>query len=322
MSNKPFFSVIMPCYNYGSYIGESLTSLQNQTFENWECLVIDDGSTDNTAKEIEKIQKSDARIKYFFQNNAGPSIARNLGLKNAKGQFIQFLDADDAIERNKFFYAHAFLVKNQNETLVYGNGRVFIENNMDTLFLNHPNQNQFEHFLENSEGEMLISELVEGNSLFINMPLTETKIAQELAFDVTLDRNEDWDFWMQLALKGVRFTRLPIKELDNSLVRAHEGSLITNEIKMDLSLVQMREKWARIIQGKASELNTEKLQLANLILGIKLKQNNKYADGNKSLWNSIVLQAKFKITAFSIIALLIPGTTAMKLLKKVTGQKS
>ena len=88
-------SVIVPVFNMESYIGECLASIQRQTIKNMEILVIDDGSTDNSAAVIKEMAGKDSRIQYFYQENTGSGAARNLGLKNAKGDYIAFLDSDD-----------------------------------------------------------------------------------------------------------------------------------------------------------------------------------------------------------------------------------
>src|SRR5215831_15925290 len=97
----PLVSVIVPAYNYGSLIGETLDSLRNQTYNNWECWVIDDGSTDNTSEVVRVYCKSDPRIKYLPQMNSGPSVARNNGIRHSRGSYLQFLDADDLLEKRK-----------------------------------------------------------------------------------------------------------------------------------------------------------------------------------------------------------------------------
>ena len=95
-------SVIIPCYNQGDYIAESLQSLQSQSYGNWECIVVDDGSTDRTAFVVEDFSKTDTRIRLISKPNGGSASARNLGLTKVSGDFIQFLDADDILENSKF----------------------------------------------------------------------------------------------------------------------------------------------------------------------------------------------------------------------------
>ena len=89
----PFFSVVIPLYNKQNYIEETLESVFNQTFENFEIIIVNDGSTDNSAKVLESIE--DKRIRVINQENAGVSVARNNGIKEAKTEYICFLDADD-----------------------------------------------------------------------------------------------------------------------------------------------------------------------------------------------------------------------------------
>src|SRR5258706_9894136 len=98
---KPLVSVIIPTFNNAPYLVESLNSVLNQSFRNFEVLVIDDGSTDNTA---EVLQPYSASIRYIRQNNGGPSSARNRGLKEALGQFIAFQDSDDIWLADKLLF--------------------------------------------------------------------------------------------------------------------------------------------------------------------------------------------------------------------------
>ncbi|MDD2523563.1 MAG: glycosyltransferase family 2 protein [Endomicrobiaceae bacterium] len=94
MKNKPFFSIIIPLYNKENYIIRTITSVLNQTFQDFEIIIINDGSTDNSLQIAKKI--IDPRIKIFNQKNLGVNNARNAGIKKSKGLFIAFLDSDDA----------------------------------------------------------------------------------------------------------------------------------------------------------------------------------------------------------------------------------
>lgn len=90
-------SIIVPMYNSEKYIQRCLESIQEQTYEQWECLCIDDGSKDNTKEKVQKFVNSDKRFFYIFQENAGPSVARNRGIEEAKGEYITFVDSDDFV---------------------------------------------------------------------------------------------------------------------------------------------------------------------------------------------------------------------------------
>ena len=99
--HTPFVSVIMPAYNAATFIAGSIKSVVKQSFTNWELIIIDDGSTDNTKNIINCFINKDARIKYHYQQNGKQGKARNAGLALAKGKYIAFIDADDVWLPNK-----------------------------------------------------------------------------------------------------------------------------------------------------------------------------------------------------------------------------
>ena len=92
MKKAPVVSVIMPLYNKRPYVRRAIDSVCEQTFTDWECIIIDDGSTDGSVSEI---PTDDGRIRFFQQKNAGPAAARNRGIGEARGELVAFLDADD-----------------------------------------------------------------------------------------------------------------------------------------------------------------------------------------------------------------------------------
>ena len=96
--NKPFFSVIIPSYNRASFIGIAIDSVIRQSFQDWELIIVDDGSTDDTKKVI--LSYHDKRITYIYQEKKERCAARNLGILNSKGAYICFLDSDDYYLRN------------------------------------------------------------------------------------------------------------------------------------------------------------------------------------------------------------------------------
>jgi len=89
----PHVSVVIPTYNRSKFVKEAIESVLEQSYKNFELIVVDDGSTDDTRSVVEQI--SDNRVKYYYKNNSGPAAARNLGLDKSKGQYISFLDSDD-----------------------------------------------------------------------------------------------------------------------------------------------------------------------------------------------------------------------------------
>src|ERR1700741_2348642 len=91
-NNMTLVSIIIPSYNAGRFITETINSVINQTYKDWELIIINDGSTDNTLSLIETFSKQDHRISVFTKNNSGVSDTRNTGIDKAKGEFIAFLD--------------------------------------------------------------------------------------------------------------------------------------------------------------------------------------------------------------------------------------
>ncbi len=104
MNDSPLVSVIIPTYNRAHLIGETLDSVLAQTYQNWECIVVDDGSTDNTDEVVGNYVKKDPRFKYFHRPDEhlpGGNGARNYGFKMSKGEYVNWLDSDDLIAEDK-----------------------------------------------------------------------------------------------------------------------------------------------------------------------------------------------------------------------------
>ena len=99
--NHPKVSVIIPAFNIESYISDALRSLSSQTFQDFEALIIDDGSTDRTAEQVTSFIQQDSRFKLLQKANGGLSSARNFGIHQANGEYIALLDGDDLYLPNK-----------------------------------------------------------------------------------------------------------------------------------------------------------------------------------------------------------------------------
>ena len=203
--SQSLISIIMPAYNVENFISQSIESVINQTYQNWELIIIDDGSTDKTKDICNKYNNSDTRIKYYFQNNSRQSAARNKGIKLANGEIIAFLDADDLWLPEKI----SFSLKELNNI------------NVDLLFTDTFYFNESESFgVYKDEDRMYIPNNVykgdEGIKLFIEsnrIPML-TVLAMKSAlikaglFDESISKAEDYDLWLRMlktnsSLKGV-----------------------------------------------------------------------------------------------------------------------
>jgi glycosyltransferase involved in cell wall biosynthesis len=186
----PTISVIIPIYNAAKYLNTAIKSVLNQTFFDFELLIIDDGSTDNT-KEITK-GFDDRRIQYFYQSNQGKSQARNNGINRSKGRFISFLDADDFYYKTKLKCLLDFLNNNPHVGCVAG-GVCRISENGQIIFKKKHQDNKI----------ITIKDLLFGNSINVCSTLIRSDYVKKIkGFDICLKRGEDWDFHYRLALSG------------------------------------------------------------------------------------------------------------------------
>jgi len=109
---KPIVSVICPCYNQEKYLSETIDSVLAQSMEDWELVIVDDGSKDNSASIAKDYVQRDQRVKYIYQDNAGPSSARNHGVKESTGKYVFFLDGDDKIAPNYLKLGISYMEEN------------------------------------------------------------------------------------------------------------------------------------------------------------------------------------------------------------------
>lgn len=188
MSDKPVISVIVACYNQSLYLMDALTSVRNQTLSDWECIIVNDGSTDETDSLAREACYHDKRFIYLPKPNGGVSSARNAGIKIARGKFILPLDSDDKIHPEYLSKAVNILEKETNVKLVYCKACKFgcVEEDWDL-----PEFNYHELLLGNN---MIFAASIFRREDFISTGGYRTNMQSGW---------EDWDFWI-LFLNGVR----------------------------------------------------------------------------------------------------------------------
>lgn len=179
----PKVSIIVPAYNNGEYIGEALDSVIAQTYPHWECIVVDDGSTDNTRKIVADYYQKDSRITYLYQENSGPSVARNNGIANTSGEFILPLDADDKIADTYIEKAVNHFLKHPETTLVYCRISHFGKCNGEW------NIGDYNH-----------TDLIYGKCIiFCSAMYKRNDYIQTSGYNPNMRHGyEDWDFWLTL----------------------------------------------------------------------------------------------------------------------------
>ncbi len=240
----PLVSVVIPVYNYARFLPQAAESLLAQTETDWDCWLVDDGSTDDTQAVCEALVRRDGRFHYLFQAHRGLPAARNLGLRHARGNFIQFLDADDRLEPRKLSAQCRFLNEHPEIDIVYG--EAFYEDGKSRTSA---------VFSDCRHGAL--PSFVRENAAAVNAFLMRRSVLEEAGpLDESLEAYEDWDFWLRCALKKKTFSYAPAGEDAAAVVRTHSGSMIQNRLKMLSALVAVRRKIAPLLpEGEARKIN-------------------------------------------------------------------
>lgn len=180
--NHPLVSVIVPCYNQAGYLGEALDSVLNQTYSNWECVIVNDGSPDNTEEIAKLFCNKDTRYRYVSQQNMGLSSARNTGVLLSKGVYILPLDADDLIDSTYIEKAVSYFIQFPNTKLVYCKANKFGK--------------------ENGGWELppyKYERLIWDNCIFCSAMYRRCDYDKTNGYNTNMVHGlEDWDFWLSL----------------------------------------------------------------------------------------------------------------------------
>lgn len=254
--DAPAISVVIPCYGQSHLLPQALASLAAQTFPYWEAIVVDDGSPDDTAAVVARHAQSDSRVKLLRKANGGLSSARNAGIAQARGQFLQFLDADDLLEAEKFADDISTLKNSPSGSVVIS----------DYCFLNEKGE-RFTHRrcaprFFGSDFQLEVAIRWETDlSIPVHSFLIDAKFFKEslLRFDESLPNHEDWDMWMQLFAfsPSVFYTRRI-----GSIYRISSNSMARNFQAMYAGFVKAISKHAIELQTRESLRHALKAKLA------------------------------------------------------------
>ncbi|OGU23031.1 MAG: hypothetical protein A2X85_14300 [Geobacteraceae bacterium GWF2_54_21] len=185
----PLVSIIIPTYNSASFITEAIDSCLMQTYTKFEIIVINDGSTDNTD---EVVLKYIDKITYIKQENAGAARARNLGIAEAKGDYIAFLDADDIWITDKLQKQIEIMKRNPNIALVYGKFENFSEGTNEILSI----------MPDSIQSGFLFDHILINNLIGLSSVLVRKSVLDEVgSFDERLLTAEDTNLWLKIAYK-------------------------------------------------------------------------------------------------------------------------
>lgn len=229
-----FISVVIPCYQQGRFLKSCIESLQSQTYKNWEAIIVNDGSTDFTESIAIEISAREPRVRYLLKSNGGLSSARNAGLQHSRGEYVQFLDADDQLENRKFELQVAELEQHPNIDLVYGNAMYFEDGNPSAL-RRRMKFNEIEvDWISKGwiDSRPMLNKILERNIFPVCAPLVRSEILHRIGlFNESLRALEDWEYWLRLALQEGKFSYLNAMKTD-SLIRMHQSNMTRDSLRM------------------------------------------------------------------------------------------
>ena len=201
---SPRVSVVMPAYNAGRYIAESVESVLGQTFGDWELVVVDDGSEDDTGAVVEAYAAGDARVRYVRRPNGGQAAARNTGLAGARAPLVAFLDADDLWLPEKL-EAQLAVLERTGVDLVYTDGYFFSEEEAEL-------DERFDILPGEARGAEMFRTLFASNRIGTLSVLVRRGALDAVGLfdeDRAYQNCEDYDLWLRLAKWGAGFYGMP-----------------------------------------------------------------------------------------------------------------
>ncbi len=267
-------SIIIPCFNQAQYLPETLSSVLNQTYNKWECIIVNDGSIDNTEQVAQQWTKKDNRFSYVFKPNTGVSDTRNTGIKAAKGTLILPLDADDKIGENYLELAVNAFKEDSNLKLFYSNAEKI-------------GQEQGIWKLE----PFSLKRLALSNMIFCSAVFRKKEWERVGGYDTNMIHGlEDWEFWIALLKDGGNvkktetvcfyyrikkdsrnnsFDESQKKELIDYITAKHAqfyNKILGNHIELHKKMIQNKKKMLHLQKSKKNAFNV----LSNYLLGINI----------------------------------------------------
>jgi glycosyltransferase involved in cell wall biosynthesis len=312
-------TVIVPCFNYARFLDECVDSLVRQSYPRWECVIVDDGSTDDTPGTCLRLSRADARIRFLRQANAGLSAARNAGIRAARGEFLQFLDADDQLEPEKLKAQVEHLERHPATDLVVG-GAAYFKGRAPYKPRQWPRKME-PVAAPGSQDQAVLAAFVRENLCPVNAILMRGSVVNSVGFfDESLRAHEDWDFWLRCALRGHRFAFVSTAR-DRALVRQHGSNMSaggrflgrTPREAMGRTAIEVRERVHMLLPLDLRPENAVRLAEAKWTLGLELLRAGRFQDG-WMLYGEGLRAAPRKFAAVLGLLLLFPGVpTAVRL---------
>ncbi len=264
---QPYFSIIIPTYNRANFIAKTINSVLNQTFTNFELIVVDDGSTDNTEEVVKNIK--DHRIKYYKKKNEERAVARNFGAKKASGEYITFLDSDDLFYENHLYEANKYIINNKIDVLFQAY-EIITETTKRKM-----------SFANKSINNLLIKEgnIISCHGMFLKNNVATTNMFNE---DIHLTASEDYELWLRIALEYKIYhnpiiTSCLVNHTNRSVSLINKDALIKRK-ELFLKYTLQNPEVANFIGSKKNKFiaNTYSYIALHLVLAKYKKEGLKY----------------------------------------------
>lgn len=246
----PVVSVVMPAFNASRYIGAAIDSALAQTFADLEILVVDDGSTDDTADIVARAAARDARVRLIRQSNGGVSVARNAALRASRGQYIALLDSDDIWEPG-FLAAQVTILDNRPDIAIV---------TANAFILGGPRDGQPARPFPDPRPQPTAAGIVADEAAVFIMCVFRRAVYETIGgFDESKATNEDYDYWIRAAHAGFRFLR---HDTPLGHYRTHPTSLSANESRMHRGILVVLKQHRPRIAGSPEESAVLERQIA------------------------------------------------------------
>lgn len=234
-----FVSIIIPTYNRSKLIIRTIESVLAQTFSDFEIIVVDDGSTDNT-RGILKEHIDSGKIKYIYQNNAGPARARNNGIRNARGEILAFLDSDDEWTQDKLEKLMGLFKEKGQDILVYSD--------IEYVDVNGDKKGNLFSKTKPHEGKVAKKMLADNFVATSSVAVAKSLIEKAGGFpEFKLPIGEDYYLWLKIAgFADFYFVNEPLVKY-----RVHSGQITTN--KKDVLMSFLILYWKILLNKKEFE---------------------------------------------------------------------
>jgi len=306
MSDQPLVSIIIPTYNRAHLIGETLDSVLAQTYQNWECIIVDDGSSDNSDEVIEEYTKKDSRFKYYHRPDEhlpGGNGARNYGFKMSQGEYVNWFDSDDLMVAEKLELKVKVMLENDVDFVVGGNAEII-------SFDPYEVKKRWDIF---KKGDPLLNHLKTNiafdtaGPLFKNIYLVSTSL-----FDEEVRIGQEWEFYSRLLTQSPRIYYIDqplyhFRNLNDGIRKTNNKSKYLNRCSTEFKLFTFINKSGYFKKNKKDNYDYQQFKFYWTLRRFQyLRHNFGYLKSMDYLLNNLRLISKHYLLSNSFKALRSP----------------